>query len=32
MLRELARRYGRPEEGYSRLGESVKKETFYGGE
>lgn len=32
MLRELARRYGRPQEGYSRLGEPVKKETFYGGE
>jgi transketolase len=32
MLRELARRYGKPEEGYSRLGEAVKKETFYGGE
>lgn len=32
MLRELARRYGRPEEGYSRLGDPVTKETFYGGE
>jgi len=32
MLRELAHRYGKLEEGYSRLGESVKKETFYGGE
>ncbi|CAN5679186.1 transketolase [soil metagenome] len=32
MLRELARRYGRPEEGYSRLGDPVAKETFYGGE
>jgi len=32
MLRELARRYGKPEEGYSRLAEDVKKETFYGGE
>jgi transketolase len=32
MLRELARRYGRPEEGYSRLNDPVSKETFYGGE
>jgi transketolase len=32
MLRELARRYGRPESGYSRLSESEKKEVFYGGE
>jgi len=32
ILRELARTYGRPEEGYSRLGEPVLKETFYGGE
>jgi transketolase len=32
MLRELAHRYGKPEEGYSRLGETVIKETFYGGE
>jgi transketolase len=32
MLRELARQYGRPEEGYSRLGMPVQKETFYGGE
>lgn len=32
MLRELARNYGRPEEGYSRLNSPVKKETFYGGE
>jgi transketolase len=32
MLRELARTYGRPEEGYSRLGMPVAKETFYGGE
>jgi transketolase len=32
MLRELARTYGRPEEGYSRLDMPVSKETFYGGE
>jgi transketolase len=32
MLRELARRYGRPEEGYTRLDDPVAKETFYGGE
>ena len=32
MLRELARRYGHPEEGYSRLHDPVAKETFYGGE
>jgi transketolase len=32
MLRELARQYGKAEAGYSRLGEAVKKETFYGGE
>ncbi len=32
MLRELARRYGYPEEGYSRLVGAVEKETFYGGE
>ncbi len=32
MLRELARRYGRPDEGYSRLHHPVVKETFYGGE
>jgi transketolase len=32
MLRELARNYGRPEEGYSRLGMPGAKETFYGGE
>jgi transketolase len=32
MLRALSRRYGRPEQGYSRLGESHAKETFYGGE
>ena len=32
MLRELARRYGHPEEGYSRLGEDADKETFYKGE
>jgi transketolase len=32
MIRELAKRYGKPEIGYSRLNEPVKKETFYGGE
>jgi transketolase len=32
MLRELARNYGRPEQGYSRLTEDDLKETFYGGE
>ena len=32
MLRELARRYGRPEQGYTRLNDPVSKETFYGGE
>jgi len=32
ILRELAQAYGRPEEGYTRLGEPVGKETFYGGE
>lgn len=31
-LRELARRYGKPEEGYSRLEQDDAKETFYGGE
>lgn len=32
MLRELASRYRRPVEGYSRLDMPVTKETFYGGE
>jgi transketolase len=32
MLRELAHRYGRAEEGYSRLVGDAGKETFYGGE
>ena len=32
MLRELSRHYKKPEEGYSRIHEPVKKETFYGGE
>jgi transketolase len=32
MLRSLARRYHRPEAGYSRLGQEPEKETFYGGE
>ena len=31
-LKELSRRYGRPEEGYSRLNDDVDKEDFYGGE
>ncbi len=32
MLRALAREYGRPEEGYSRLAEQTNKELFYGKE
>jgi len=32
MLRELARNYGRAEEGYSRLSTNIEKETFYGNE
>ena len=32
MLRELANRYGYPEEGYARLHDPVGKEVFYGGE
>lgn len=32
MLRELSRRYGRPEQGYSRLATEPEKEVFYGGE
>lgn len=32
MLRELARTYGRPEAGYSRLNAPAAKETFYGDE
>jgi transketolase len=32
MLRSLSRRYGRPELGYSRLGDAREKESFYGGE
>ncbi len=32
MLRQLARNYGRPEEGYSKLNDPVAKEKFYGGE
>lgn len=32
MLRELARTYGRPEEGYSRLQAGEEKEAFYRGE
>jgi transketolase len=32
MLRALSRRYGQPEQGYSKLGEPRVKESFYGGE
>jgi len=32
MLRELARNYGRPEEGYSKINDPDAKEKFYGGE
>jgi transketolase len=32
MLRELARNYGRPEQGYSRFEDAVTKERFYGNE
>jgi transketolase len=32
MLRALSRRYGRPELGYSKLGDEREKESFYGGE
>jgi len=32
MLRELARNYGRPEEGYSQLLTNNEKEIFYGNE
>jgi transketolase len=32
MLRELSRRYGKAEAGYSRLDQQDGKETFYGGE
>jgi transketolase len=32
MLRELSRRYGRLEQGYSKLGAEREKESFYGGE
>ncbi len=32
MLRELARNYDRPEQGYSRLGQDAEKKVFYGGE
>jgi transketolase len=32
MLRELARTYGRPEQGYSRMDVASPKETFYRGE
>ncbi len=32
MLKELAITYKRPVQGYSRINEPVKKETFYGGE
>lgn len=32
MLREVAQNYGQPEEGYSKLKDKNKKDTFYGGE
>ena len=32
MLKELSARYGRPQLGYSRIGEPEVKESFYGGE
>ncbi len=32
MLRALSRRYGRPELGYSKIGDAREKESFYGGE
>jgi transketolase len=32
MLRALSRRYGQPEQGYSKLSEPRVKESFYGGE
>jgi hypothetical protein len=32
MLRALSRRYHCPELGYSKLGDSRQKESFYGGE
>jgi len=32
MMREMARNYGKPETGYSRLKEGLDKESFYGGE
>lgn len=32
MLRELSRRYGREEEGYSRLDDAANRVSFYGGE
>jgi transketolase len=32
MLRELSRRYGKPEQGYSHYQQEDAKETFYGGE
>jgi transketolase len=32
MLRELSHRYGKPEQGYSRLVQDADKEIFYGGE
>jgi transketolase len=32
MLRAISRRYGRPELGYSKLGDERAKESFYGGE
>lgn len=32
MLREMSVRYGKPEKGYSRLNEDIKRKSFYGGE
>ncbi len=32
MLRTVSRNYSRPELGYSKLGQELEKETFYGGE
>lgn len=32
MMREVSRRYGQPETGYSRLTKEVRKKSFYGGE
>ncbi|MGM0375875.1 MAG: transketolase [Bacteroidota bacterium] len=32
MLKEIARTYGKPERGYSKMNENLGKESFYGGE